>query len=49
MTAIWMGIDTVRRAVDGGRLLLTGDDRLSSRMEAWLRLSPFAKEPKMVA
>ena len=49
MTAIWMGLDTVRRAVDAGRLLLTGDDRLSSRMEAWLRLSPFAKESKMVA
>jgi len=43
MTAIWMGLDKVRAALDSGRLLLTGDRRLADRMQAWLGLSPFAK------
>lgn len=42
MTAIWMGHDTVRRALDEERLILTGDDQLASDMQAWLGLSPFA-------
>ena len=43
MTAIWMGYDTVRRACADGRLLLTGEKSLASRMQAWLGLSPLAK------
>lgn len=42
MTAIWMGYDTVRRALDEDRLSLTGDERLAADMQAWLGLSPFA-------
>lgn len=42
MTAIWMGHDTVRRALDDQRMALTGDDRLGTEMQAWLGLSPFA-------
>jgi len=42
MTAIWMGHDTVRRALDEERMILTGDDRLAADMQAWLGLSPFA-------
>lgn len=42
MTAIWMGHDTVRRALDEQRMALTGDDRLAAEMQAWLGLSPFA-------
>lgn len=42
MTAIWMGYDTVRRALDEDRLTLTGDERLAADMQAWLGLSPFA-------
>jgi DNA-binding HxlR family transcriptional regulator len=46
MTAIWMGLDKVRDALDRGRLLLTGDRKLAEKMQAWLGLSPFAKTPK---
>jgi hypothetical protein len=42
MTAIWMGHDTVRRALDEERMMLTGDDQLAANMQAWLGLSPFA-------
>lgn len=42
MTAIWMGHDTVRRALDDERMILTGDEGLASDMQAWLGLSPFA-------
>src|SRR5258706_5829595 len=43
MTAIWMGLDSVRMATASGRMVLTGDARLSSNMQTWLWLSPFAK------
>src|SRR3954454_435321 len=43
MTAIWMGLDTVRAAVGGGRMMLTGDRQIASSMQTWLGLSPFAK------
>jgi DNA-binding HxlR family transcriptional regulator len=49
MTAIWMGVETVSGAKSKGRLTLTGDDKLASTMQQWLRLSPFAKEERMVA
>ena len=49
MTAIWMGLDTVRKAVSDGRVKLTGDRQLASNMQTWLGLSPFAKEKKLVA
>lgn len=42
MTAIWMGHDTVRAALDDGRMTLTGDEGLARNMQAWLGLSPFA-------
>jgi len=49
MTAIWMGLDTVRAAVAGGRLTLTGDPHLVSAMQSWLGLSPYAKERKLAS
>ncbi len=49
MTAIWMGLDGVRAAVAGRRLILTGDRQLTSAMETWLGLSPFAKEQKLAS
>jgi hypothetical protein len=49
MTAIWMGLDTVRAALDSQRMLLTGDAALASDMQAWLGLSPFAKTRKMAS
>ena len=48
MTAIWMGLDTVRKAIADKRMLLTGDKKLGSNMQTWLGLSPFAKERNLV-
>jgi DNA-binding HxlR family transcriptional regulator len=49
MTAIWMGLTTVRAEVQAGHLKLTGDIDLKRSMQTWLGLSPFAKEKKRVA
>ena len=49
MTAIWMGLDTVRAAVATNRLTLTGDRNLAGDMQSWLGLSPFAKERKLAS
>jgi DNA-binding HxlR family transcriptional regulator len=49
MTAIWMGIETVREARESGQLMLTGDRDLIDTMERWLGLSPFAVEERQVA
>ena len=49
MTAIWMGLDTVRAAMAQRRMLLTGDRALASAMQDWLGLSPFAKERKLAS
>jgi DNA-binding HxlR family transcriptional regulator len=46
MTSIWMGLTTVRKEVDAGRLHLTGDEKIRSAMQQWLGLSPFAGERK---
>ncbi|MBI1187230.1 MAG: transcriptional regulator [Alphaproteobacteria bacterium] len=43
MTAIWMGHDTVEKAIAADRLALTGDRALAGQMQTWLGLSPFAK------
>ena len=49
MTAIWMGFDTVRAAVAGQRMMLTGDAKLASAMQTWLGLSPFARDQKLAS
>lgn len=49
MTAIWMGLDTVRAAVASQRMLLTGSKQLASAMQTWLGLSPFAKVSKLAS
>ena len=48
MTAIWMGLDTVEKAVSDDRLNLTGSREIAARMQDWLGLSPFAKQERMV-
>jgi DNA-binding HxlR family transcriptional regulator len=48
MTAIWMGVSTIDAEVSAGRLRLTGDPALKTRMQQWLRLSPFAAEKKQI-
>ena len=49
MTAIWMGLDTVRAAVASRQMMLTGSRQLASAMQSWLGLSPFAKERKLAS
>lgn len=48
MTAIWLGLSTVGQAVAEEKVYLDGDQAISSHMQAWLGLSPFASEPKRV-
>src|SRR5215472_4162777 len=49
MTAIWMGVDTVRDAQRAERLFLSGDRQLAADMQAWLGLSPFARELRLAS
>lgn len=48
MTAVWMGITSVREAVDSGQLRLSGAPELTGRIDEWLGLSAFAGEEKRV-
>ena len=49
MTSVWMGITTLRTETDAGHIELTGDKTIERSMQAWLGLSPFAKEKRRVA
>jgi DNA-binding HxlR family transcriptional regulator len=49
MTRIWMGMITVRSAMSGGSMALTGDRDLTGKTQDWLGLSVFAREEKRVA
>jgi len=49
MTAIWMGLLSVREAREADDLMLTGDRDLIATMERWLGLSPFAPVERQVA
>jgi DNA-binding HxlR family transcriptional regulator len=44
MTAVWMGLATVRTEVETRRIELIGDKDIAQSMQQWLGLSPFAKE-----
>ena len=44
MTAVWMGVTTVRKEVDAMELNVQGDQAIANAMQEWLGLSPFAKE-----
>jgi DNA-binding HxlR family transcriptional regulator len=46
MTAVWMGVSTLRSEVAARTLALDGAPDLVRNMDKWLRLSPFAPEPK---
>jgi DNA-binding HxlR family transcriptional regulator len=46
MVSIWMGLSTVSREIDAGRLHLDGPAPMRNRMQAWLGLSHFAGLPK---
>ena len=46
MTAIWMGYETVRDALDRETLLLTGAPGIAAQMQRWLGLSPLARHAR---
>ena len=46
MTAIWMGLSTIRAESERGRVQADGEPALARSMRGWLGLSPFAGEPK---
>jgi len=46
MTAIWMGLTTVKRESESGDLEIEGDRSLARSMQQWLGLSPFAHQAR---
>lgn len=48
MTAIWLGLSTVGKAVVEGKVYLDGDQAIASHMQQWLGLSHFAGEARRV-
>jgi DNA-binding HxlR family transcriptional regulator len=48
MTAVWMGLATIRQEVEAGRLELLGDIQLARTVQQWLGLSVFAGEARRV-
>jgi DNA-binding HxlR family transcriptional regulator len=49
MTAVWMGVATLRQEMASGRLELIGNVELARDAPKWLGLSVFAPEPRRVA
>jgi len=49
MTAIWMGLTTIREETLTNALKLEGDRAIARDMQGWLGLSPFAKTERMRA
>jgi hypothetical protein len=49
MTAVWMGVSTVRKEIDAGQVELIGDKAIARSIQQWLGLSPFAKEKPRVS
>ena len=49
MTAIWMGLSTVKRETSNGVMQLDGSQALIKDMQTWLGLSPFAVEKNRVS
>lgn len=49
MTAIWMGLTTVREETNGGELDVEGDPAIARNVQAWLGLSKFAPVERMVS
>jgi DNA-binding HxlR family transcriptional regulator len=48
MTAVWMGLSTIKTESESGQLEVDGDPSLSGSMQQWLGLSAFAHEPRRV-
>jgi DNA-binding HxlR family transcriptional regulator len=49
MTAVWMGFSTLKSEIEGGNIVMTGDEALANSMHKWLGLSMFANEKSPLA
>jgi DNA-binding HxlR family transcriptional regulator len=49
MTAVWMGVSTLKAEIESGDIELTGDKAIARSMHGWLGLSLFAKEKSRIA
>lgn len=49
MTAVWMGMTTLKAEIDAGHIDVVGDKDIARSMQTWLGLSVFAKEKSRVA
>ena len=48
MTAIWMGLTTIKKESDSGQLEIEGAPSLAGSMQQWLGLNAFAHQPRRV-
>lgn len=48
MTAIWMGLTTIKKESESGDLEIEGDPSMARSMQQWLGLSTFAPQPRRV-
>lgn len=48
MTAIWMGLTTIKTETESGQIEIKGDPSLAVSMQHWLGLSAFAHLPRRV-
>jgi hypothetical protein len=49
MTAVWMGLSTLKAEIEAGDIIVSGDKAVARSMQEWLGLSPFAKEKRRIA
>lgn len=49
MTAIWMGLSTIRKEAEGRQLEIEGDPALAGSIQQWLGLSDFASVQRRVS
>lgn len=49
MTAVWMGMTSLKAEIAAGRISVDGDTGIARAMADWLGLSRFAPEPRRVA
>lgn len=47
MTAIYLGLDRIHSAIEGGALIAIGDRELETTLPSWIGLSSFATEQKL--
>jgi len=49
MTAVWIGAESIRKALTSERMMLTGDRRLAADFQTWLGPDRFAKDRQLAS